>query len=295
MKSTIHQVHTCMQNLKLSLSSLRFLWKLLASLQALLSIWLVQATQHAPSLTLLALVVWGGAAICIEDQLDDLNVHPSRFSLSSGLLILLYATWRSCTILDKDTSIFILPLLQGLALAMLAGPIRQIQRFSLPNIVLSLFPLQALLTRLLPEALLASTTGRLSQMLLLLFGENADASGQSLAVGSGVVLITGSCNSIDLIAQLTAIAVIFVLAFPIQNWAAKVLYVMMAPLVAVGFNAVRIAILAAVNGSALTNREKIFSFLHDEWGALVFAGLAMMAMGQIYLSMIEHYLSKNHG
>lgn len=283
------------RNMKITLGRPRFLWKCLGVLQALLSIWLVQATQHTPSFTLLALVVWGGAVICMEDQLDDLNIHPSRASLSAGLLILLYATWRSCTILDKDTGIFVLPLLQGIGLAMLAAPIRKIHCFGQPIVVLSLFPLQALLTRVLPEALLAGVTGRLSQMLLLLFGENAAASGQMVAVGGEVVFITGSCNSIDLIAQLTAIAVVFVLAFPIQNVAAKALYVATAPLIAVGFNAVRIAILAAVNGSALTNREQLFSFLHDEWGALVFAGLAMMAMGQIYLSMIEHHLSKRHG
>ena len=273
----------------------RFLWKIAAALQALLSIWLVQATQHTPSFTLLALVVWGGAVICMEDQLDDLPVQPSRASLSAGCLLLAYATWKSCMVLDKDASIFVLPLIQGLGLAMLAAPIHQIRRLSQPLVVLSLFPLQALLTRLLPEALLAAVTGRISQLLLLLFGENAAASGQLVAVGDEVVFITGSCNSIDLIAQLIAIAVVFVLAFPIQNRVAKLLYVCVAPVIAITFNGVRIAILAAVNGSEWDNREQLFTFLHDEWGALVFAGLAMMAMGQIYLSMVEHHLSKRHG
>jgi exosortase/archaeosortase family protein len=278
-----------------SLSRPGFLWKAAACLQALLSIWLVQATQHTPSFTLLAMVVWGGAVICMEDQLDALTVQPSRASLNAGLLLLAYATWKSCTILDKDTSIFILPFIQGLGLIMLAKPIRKLFSLRQPLFVLSLFPLQALLTRLLPEQLLASLTGRISQILLLLFGENAAASGQMVAVGGEVVFITGSCNSIDLIAQLMAIAIVFVLAFPIQSVAAKASYVAIAPMIAVLFNAVRIAILAAVNGSTLANREQVFEFLHDEWGALVFAGLAMMAMGQIYLSMIDHHLSQRHG
>ena len=288
MNNTIHKVNQVF-------SSTRSLWMIVASLQAILSIWLVQATQHAPSLTLLCLVVWGGATICIEDELEHLAIAPSRMSALAGLTLLGYASWRSGLILDKDTSIFILPVLQGLGLAMLTRPIHRLASLREPLFVLSLFPLQAILTRALPEYWLSVLTGRISQLILLLLGENAEASGQVVAVGERAVFITGSCNSIDLIAQLTAIAIVFVLAFPIRSSRARLSYIALAPAVAVVINAVRIAILAAVHGSDLSYREQVFHFLHDEWGALVFAGIATMLMGQIYLSMIDRHLSKHHG
>jgi hypothetical protein len=78
-------------------------WQLLAGLQALLSVWLVQATQQDQGITLLAVVVWGGAAICMEDQLEDFRVCPSQASLVAGLTLLAYATWRSVIVLDLDT------------------------------------------------------------------------------------------------------------------------------------------------------------------------------------------------
>lgn len=288
-------MHIYIERLHQAFRGNRSLWMVAASLQAILSIWLVQNTQHTPSLTLLCLVVWGGATICIEDELEGLTLAPSRMSVLAGLILLGYATWRSGLILDKDTSIFMLPVVQGLGLAMLTRPIRQLGSLREPLFVLSLFPLQAVLTRVLPEYWMSVLTGRISQLLLLLLGENAEASGQVVAVGERAVFITGSCNSIDLIAQLTAIAIVFVLAFPIRSSRAKLSYIALAPAVAVVINAIRIAILAAVHGSELTNREQLFHFLHDEWGALVFAGIATMLMGQIYLSMIDRHLSKHHG
>lgn len=287
-------MHMLIQKAHSTWLSARLLWLLFAGLQATLSVWLVQATQHTPSLTLLCVVVWGGAVICIEDELESLRIAPSRISAATGLMLLGYATWRSGMILDKDTSIFMLPVLQGLGLAMLTRPIHRLASLREPLFVLSLFPLQAILTRALPEYWMSVITGRISQGILLLLGENAQASGQVVAVGERAVFITGSCNSIDLIAQLTAIAMVFVLAFPIQSSRLKTSYLAMAPVVAVITNAVRIAILAAVHGSELAKREELFHFLHDEWGALVFAGLATMIMGQIYLSMIDRQLNRNH-
>ena len=93
-------------------------WQFLAALQALLSIWLIQATQHDQGITLLAVVVWGGAAICMEDQLEDFRVRPSQASLVAGLTLLGYATWRSVMVLDLDSMAYVLPLIQGLGLGL---------------------------------------------------------------------------------------------------------------------------------------------------------------------------------
>ena len=77
-------------------------WQVLAGFQALMSVWLTSATQGDQGVTMLAVVFWGGAAICMEDQLEDFQVHPSRASLVAGLTLLIYATWRSIVVLDLD-------------------------------------------------------------------------------------------------------------------------------------------------------------------------------------------------
>lgn len=271
------------------------LWKLLAGLQSLLSIWLVQATQSNPSLTLLAIIVWGGAVVCIEDHLERLELRPSKSSLVAGLVLLLLATVRSCLVFDKESLVLILPLLQGIGLALLLRPIRQLLGWRQPLIVLSLFPLQDLAIRVLPDFWLSVVTAKLSQAFLLLFGMNAASSGRYVVLGGRGVAIMGACNSVDLIAQLTAIAVVFALAFPIRSRTWRIGFIATAPLLAMVVNAGRIAMLAMLNSSDLSYGKTLFTFLHDEWGALIFAGIATLILGQIYMILIDRELRGLHG
>lgn len=268
------------------------LWKVLASVQALLSIWVVQCTQDTPSLTLLCLVIWGGAITCMEDHLDNLTIRPSGVSLISGLTLLIYASWRSAAVLHYDASVTTLPLVQGLGLSLMARPVTGIRLFREPLLVLSIFPVQLVLSRLLPEYPLAILTGRVSQLMLLLFGENASVSGRVLDLKGGGVVIANTCSGIDLIAQASAIAIVFALAFPIRSRTIRLIYLSLAPAVALIANATRIAILAAINASRIAHKEDIFRFLHEKWGALVFAGVATMVLGQIYLMAIDRDLRK---
>jgi exosortase/archaeosortase family protein len=270
-------------------------WQVLAVLQVTLSIWMVQATQHNPSLSLLALVVWGGAAICLEDQLERLQVRPSRASLVAGLLLLLLVSLRSTLVLDKERIVLILPLLQGLALALLLRPIRELPSLRQPLVVLSLFPLQDLAMRLLPEYWMSVVTGKLSQAILLVFGLNAATAGRMVLLDGGGVEILGECNSVDLMAQLTAIAAVFALAFPIRSRSIRLGFIALAPLLGVVVNSGRIAILAVITSSHLDHERKLFTFLHDDWGSLIFAGIATVILGQIYMGLIERELKKRHG
>lgn len=266
-------------------------WKVLAALQASLSIWLVQESQQNPSLTLLAVVVWGGAVICVEDQLDGFEVRPSRMSALAGITLLAYATWRSTTVLGQEAVVFVLPPIQALGLALLARPARRSLSFGHSLFILALFPVQFLLARVLPEYWLSVVTGRVSQVFLLLFGINASLAGRELNLAQGSVRIAGACNGVDLIVQVTVIAIVFVLAFPIRGLAVKSLYLASAPLIAFLVNSSRISLLAVINSSALPHKKAVFDFMHEEWGGLVFAGVATVLIGQIYMAMIDRHLA----
>lgn len=268
------------------------LWKALASLQAVLSVWLAEATQHAPSITLLCLAIWGGAAVCAEDILETLEVRPSQFSLITGMTLLTYVGARSITTLDKDTGIYVLPVLAGTALACLVRPIPKIRQFRESLTVLALFPLQEILTRILPDFGTSVLTGKISEIFLVIFGVDAVTQERFININGKAVYISGACNSVDQIALTTVICIVFTLAFPVRSLARKILFIMTAPIAALCFNAARIAILAAINASTIRYKGTIFDFLHDEWGALVFGSFAVIAMGQAYLMMVEQDLKK---
>jgi cyanoexosortase A len=295
MNSGIHLMNSAAYFLQSLKSKAGLQWQLLAGLQALLSIWLVQATQHDQGITLLAVVVWGGAAICMEDQLEDFRVHPSLASLVAGLTLLAYATWRSVMVLDLDSMAYVLPVIQGLGLGLMARPVRQLLIFREPLIVLSLFPLHFLAFKLLPEYWLSVTTGKIGQIILLLFGVESTSVGRLFSTGGSGVSIQPACSGAGLIAQLAVIAIIFVIAYPIRSTKSKVIFLLIAPLIGYLVNACRIILLAVIVGSSLPHREQLFDFMHEEWGGLVFSGIATVILGQIYMSMVNRQLADSRG
>lgn len=275
----------------------RNLWLILAGLQACTSVWQVQISQDWPASTLLACLVWSGALICLEDQLADLEIRPSRAGAALGGLLLLFSLWRTRVILHLDTAVYALPLLQGLGLALLCAPPRQLGRFRDSLLVLALFPLQLVLMRALPEQLISALTARIAQLLLLLFGWDVAVQGREIAVGVARLQVVGACNGIDLIAQITAIAVIFVLAFPLRSRRQRLVFVALAPALGLLTNAARIALLAAVISGSGSAGTPLFVFFHDQWGALVFAGLAATLLGWIYYRVLDRELRRHesHG
>jgi exosortase/archaeosortase family protein len=269
-------------------------WFLLAVLQATLSVWLVQATQQDQGITLLAVVIWGGAAICIEDQLEHFQVRPSGASMLAGLALLAYATWRSCLVLGLDSMVYVLPVLQGVGLILMVRPVRQLLSLKPALLVLSLFPLQFLVFKLLPEYWLSVTTGKLSQLILMIFGVNASAVGRLLATGPSGVSIEPSCSGAGQIAQLAVIAIVFCMAYPIKSVSGRIAFLAFAPLLGYVVNAFRISLLALIIGSSLPQKDWLFDFFHDEWGGLVFSGVATIILGQIYMMMVERQITSNH-
>jgi len=295
MNSGIHSMNSAIDFLQRLKSKAGLQWQLLAGLQALLSIWLVHATQHDQGITLLAVVVWGGAAICMEDQLEDFRVHPSQASLVAGLTLLGYATWRSVIVLDLDSMVYVFPVIQGLGLALMARPVRQLLRFREPLIVLSLFPLQFLAFKLLPEYWLSVTTGKIGQIILLLFGVESSSVGRIFSTGGSGVSIQPACSGAGLIAQLAVVGIVFVMAYPIRSTKSKVIFLLIAPLIGYLVNACRIILLAVIVGSSLPQRQQLFDFMHEEWGGLVFSGIATVILGQIYMSMVNRQLADDRG
>jgi exosortase/archaeosortase family protein len=269
-------------------------WKALCCLQAGFSVWLVHSTQEWPSTTLLCVVIWGGAVICFEDQLDHLKLQPTSPSLIAGVILLLYANIRGVATLSIDSVVYVIPLTQGFGLALLARPISRLRVFSGSLVVLALLPLEPILdTKIIPEEALSVFTARITQVFLLLFGENPLALGRTVQLGDSAVNIGNVCSGIDLIAQLTTIACVFAIAFPLRNKLFAVLYVLLATPFAVVMNALRIVILALINSTEWSNKEKIFDFFHSGSGSFVFAGIAAILMGHAYMQLVNRQLEES--
>ena len=270
--------------------TLRNLWLLLALLVATQNSAVFHTSQSA-NVTVLAVMIWGGALICIEDQLDDLEPNPGLFGLLVGSILLLWALARTAVILHWDGLIFLLAPLAGLALALLCLPLRQLGRFRDPLLCLLLLPSFALLMRVLPEEPLSLLTARGAGFWLSILGLDVVVQGRSVMLPGGGVQVLAACNGLDMMAQILCVGLIFMLAFRIRSWFSRLLLFAAAPVIGLVCNTFRIALLAGCAGVGQGKGSPLFTFFHDETGSLVFSGVAVFVYGLLYINLLERELA----
>lgn len=267
----------------------RNLWLALAAAVAIQNSAVFQSSQSEHT-TVFAVLVWGGAVICMEDQFEDLNPRPAAWGLILGTLLLLWVLTRSAVIVHWDGLLFALAPIGGLALGLMAEKPGRLGRFRDPLLCLMLLPGFALLMRILPEAPLSLLTARLSGIWLSILGLDVVVNSRSVLLPGGGVQVLGPCNGLDLMAQILCVGVIFLLAFPIRSWGSRCLMFLAAPLIGLICNTLRIALLAIFAGNGHSKGSWWFDFFHDSTGSLVFSGVAVLIFGMVYMRLLEREL-----
>jgi cyanoexosortase A len=267
----------------------RNLWLALAAAVAIQNIAIFHTSQ-SEHITVFALLVWGGAVICMEDQFEDLEPRPTAWGLLLGTLLLLWVLARSAVILQWDGLLFALAPIAGLALALMGEQPRRVGRFRDPLLCLMLLPAFALLMRTLPEAPISLLTARVSGIWLSVLGLDVMVKARSVLLPGGGVEVLGPCNGLDMMAQILCVAVIFQLAFPIRSWSSRFQLLLIAPLIGLLCNTIRIALLALFAGYGHSKGSWLFDFFHKDAGSLIFSGFAVLAFGMVYMRLLEREL-----
>jgi cyanoexosortase A len=264
----------------------RNLWLLLAGAVALqnLAVFHTSQTDHT---AVFALLVWGGALICFEDQIESLDPKPVLVGLITGTLLLLWVMARTAVVLHWDGILFALAPLAGLALALLCRPPGDLKRFLDPLLCLMMLPSFALLMRLFPEQPLSLLTARIAGIWLGSLGLDVAVSGRNVMLPGGGVEVLGPCNGLDMMAQMVCVAIIFLLAFRIRSTISRVVLMLAAPLIG---NTIRIALLAIFAGQGQSKGSFLFDFFHKDGGSLVFSGVAVFVFGVLYMRLLEREL-----
>lgn len=267
----------------------RNLWLLLAALVAVQN-GTVFHTAQLDRFTLLALVLWGGALICIEDQLEQLRPSPGWIGLLLGTPLLLVVLARTAVVVSVDNLLFFLAPLAALALTLLCLPLGQIARFRDALVCLTLLPVFRIVSLLLPEQPLSLISARIVGFWLSILGVDVLVSGRRVALPGGAVQVGNSCNGYEIIAQLICIAVVFLLAFPVRSLLSRIVLLLAAPLIAFLFNTLRIALLAIFTSMGPGTGRSLFHFFHDDAGSLTFAGVSVFVYGLLYMNLLEREL-----
>jgi cyanoexosortase A len=267
----------------------RNLWLLLAAVVAIQNLAVFQSSQDE-HITVFAALIWGGALICLEDQLEFLDPNPQWPGLVVGSALLSWVIARTAIILHWDGMIFILPLVGCIALALLCEPIKGIGRFRDSLLCLLMLPAFNIIMKLIPQEPLSVLTANLSGFWLGILGFENIVRNKSVLMPTGGVEVLPACNGVDMIAQVVCIAVIFQLAFPLRSLMSRIIVFSLAPLIGLASNTIRIAILALCVANGSGKGSGLFRFFHDDMGSLVFSGIAVFVFGILYMRLLEREL-----
>ncbi|MFM7170533.1 MAG: exosortase/archaeosortase family protein [Cyanobium sp.] len=260
----------------------RALWQLLAALLAVYLLVLNLLTQSADEAINLLLLI-GGAMLVFPGFPEGWQPRPGRLGRWLGLAVLLAMFWRGQRMVAFDFGSSLLLPMAGLGLVWLAAPVGKWRPFAWPLAVLSLLPLWRAVGWLMPLGPLSELTAWLSRQWLELCGFSAQQQGLYVYLPGGGVKVAAACAGLNILLQLVVVALLFAKAFPMRRRWQNTLMILVAPVVAVLMNAMRVALLAWINASGWPQKQWWFDFLHDSWGGLVFAGVAMQLFVWLYV------------
>jgi cyanoexosortase A len=265
-------------------------WLFIAATVAIQNVVVFHTSQNE-SMTVFALLIWGGVLICMEDLIEELHPSPNLVVALSASIILLFVLFRTSLILHSDGVLFLLPPIAVLALVLLVKEPRTIYKFKDSLLCVLLFPAYALLNRIMPEGPLSLLTAKIAAFWLSILGLDPTVNGRDVLLKGGGVTVLGACNGLDMIAQVVCISIIFLLAFRLRSLTSRILVISLAPLIGLLSNTMRIALLTVISANGSGHGYGFwFDFFHKDTGSLIFSGLAVFIFGSIYMRLLEHEL-----
>lgn len=265
----------------------RELWGLLAAIFALYLLQLSLLTQM-PDVALNLMLVMGGAVLVLNSPPAGWQPRPGRIGRWVGVALLVVMLWFGQRLMSSDLISSLLPLLAGIALALLAAPASKLRPFLKSFCVLALLPVVSAVNTLTPLGPLSVATAWLAKQMLSICGYTAVQLGTLVKLQGGGVIVSGACAGLSILLQLLLVAVIFALAFPMRHRWQNGLLIVVAPLLGLVVNGMRITLLALFVTSSLPNRQWWFEFFHDHWGSLLFSGVGM----QLFVWLYVYWMSR---
>lgn len=286
------------QHLKTIISKLppptpKNIWLALCSFVALQNLIVFTNTQITGN-AITALIVWGGALICMEDLIEDLRPKPTIITLIIGSIMIMYTLFRTSIITNSDSFLYMLAPFSGIGLVLLVASGKDILRFRDSIFILCLLPLfvviQIIVATYVTDDLSLLTAKFVLVWLDILGISPTKLIGNTVYVNSGAVQVMHECNGFEMIMQMIITATIFMVAFPLRSRIGKLFIILASPLLGFFVNSFRIALLAIFTSYNSDQGKHLFDFFHEQAGSLIFSGIAVFIFGYIYLLVLEREL-----
>lgn len=269
------------------------LWLILCAFVAIQNLIVFTNTQITGN-AITALIVWGGALICMEDRIESLYPRPTFKSLLLGSFLVLYTLYRTAMVDGSDSFLYLLVPIAGLGLVLLVRSGRNILDFKDSLLILCLLPLfvlvQIAFSSFITDDLSLLTAKFVLFWLSLLGISPLQLVNDTIYVNSGAVQVMHECNGFEMIMQMIITGVIFLVAFPLRSRLGRLAIIFLSPIIGFVVNSLRIALLALFTSLNSTIGSSLFDFFHEQAGSLIFSAIAVFILGYVYLGLLDREL-----
>ncbi|MCP6760481.1 MAG: cyanoexosortase A [Fischerella sp. CENA71] len=235
-----------------------------------------------------SLLFWAAISFIVWEKRDNLSLESGIIPSFLGFSLIWIALFKSASMTSFGGFLYVLPVIFGLGLALIASGFKGLNQYT--GELITLFSLS--LSKLSPESIiypLTLLTAKLSAFILWYTGFEVTLSGINVYLPNGSVEVLSGCSGLELISQMLGFAILFLLVFP-QNWQQKILVPVVAATVGFIVNAGRVALMAFI---VTKDNIDAFDYWHSGNGSLLFSIISVMIFGSFCWFLIGRSESEN--
>lgn len=218
---------------------------------------------------------WLVLGLRLWEKRQQINLNSDICSILGGVGIIFFTLAKvdSMRGFGGVYFIYILPVVFGLALALLASGIRNLKKYRWE--LLTLFFIAV--PEILPPAIvdISPLTAKFSALLMWYLGFDVVRKGVNIYLPGGSVEVYSGCSGIELIFQMLGLAVVFLLMFPHSRYQ-KIIVPLVAAIIGFVVNGIRVALMLFL---VANQDEQAFEYWHVGTGSLVFSFLSVVIFG----------------
>lgn len=223
-----------------------------------------------------SVLFWVAAGSLVWDKHESLSYQSKPLPTVLGVLLLAFILLRTAFSGDSTSSAWVIPLIATLGIGLMASGFKGLKQYWKELLIFGLLAIYPFLKLLLEIVDLSEITAKTANAMLWYLGFNVQRQGVFLILPTSRVEVYGACSGLQSILQMLAIAVLFLLMFPIRSHVKKALCVVVAVLIGFLVNAMRVALMVILNNAG---NKSAFGYWHEGNGSLIFSAISVVIFG----------------
>ncbi|HAX74381.1 MAG TPA: cyanoexosortase A [Cyanobacteria bacterium UBA11372] len=197
------------------------------------------------NLVVTSILFFGAIIFKLKQKRSTLNLESNWFSKIIGVTLVAFVFFSQAFLPNNDFLIRLLPFISGLGLALIASGIKGLNQYWQELMLLLVLgvPLELLIEPVNQIFHITKLLAKISTFILWYIGFQVTRQGDLIILPEKATWVGPNCSGVLTMLWMLQLAILFLTTYP-TNWRKKILFPVVAVLIVMGVNGIRIAIMA---------------------------------------------------